>query len=245
MASTQEADGLFLVWLYDPPHMEIKLINGNVRAHCPDCVGAVTTFENKGGSDVDVPGVHTYAAHVYEFIRYRLFRCAGCGRGGMAKIHVDNRGSTTLESFLPTSIEQLLLPETSVPQGIRNEFREAEQCFSVGAYRAASALFRSTLEKTLRANGYLKGSLHERINEAIEDGVITATRGKRAQEDIRVLGNDVLHDEWREVSAEEVEKAHRYVQRILEDLYDDRPTVEAQLTLKTRLPIQKVLQEVS
>jgi hypothetical protein len=42
-----------------------------------------------------------------------------------------------------------------------------------------------------------------------------------------VLAASKLHDE--------VEDAHRYTQRILEDLYDDRPTVEAILVAKKRL----------
>jgi hypothetical protein len=125
------------------------------------------------------------------------------------------------------------LPD-SVPQGIVAEFREAERCTSAGTYRAASALFRSVLEKTLKANGYTKGPLADKIDEAVADGVITPARAKRAHEDLRVLGNDVLHDEWREVAEDEVEAAHRYAQRILEDLYDDRPTVEATLTAKVR-----------
>ena len=54
-------------------------------------------------------------------------------------------------------------------------------------------------------------------------------------DDIRSLGNDVLHDDWREVVDDEVEDSHRYCQRILEDLYDDRPTVEAVLFAKGRL----------
>jgi hypothetical protein len=122
-----------------------------------------------------------------------------------------------------------------VPQGVQSEFKEAELCASVGAWRAASALLRSTLEKTLRANGYSKGSLAERINQASADGAITAARSKRAHEDIRVLGNDVLHDEWRDVTSDEFDQAHHYAQRILEDFYDDRPSVEALLIEKGRV----------
>jgi hypothetical protein len=40
-----------------------------------------------------------------------------------------------------------------------------------------------------------------------------------------VLGNDVLHDEWREIPEEDVEAAKHYMQRILEDFYDDREAV--------------------
>jgi hypothetical protein len=126
------------------------------------------------------------------------------------------------------------LPDT-VPEGIVKEFHEAELCASVEAWRGASALYRSVLEKTLKDNGYKKGSLADKIDEAAADGVITAARSRRAHEDVRVLGNDVLHDEWREVTEEEVDLAHHYAQRILEDLYDDRPSVEAILTKKGRI----------
>ena len=111
----------------------------------------------------------------------------------------------------------------------------------MGAWRAAAALLRSTLEKTLKANGYRKTTdpklrdLYQLIEAAAADGILTETRRKKAQEDVRALGNDILHDEWREVAQEEFEVAHHYVQRILEDFYDDRPTVEATLKAKGRL----------
>lgn len=130
----------------------------------------------------------------------------------------------------------------AVPDDIPNEFREAERCAAFGAIRAASALFRSVLEKTLNANGYTRGNdpslrdLQKRIDAAAVDGVITDARRKKADDDIRALGNDVLHDDWRVVTPEEVEDSHRYTQRILEDLYDDRPTVEAVLIAKNKLP---------
>lgn len=50
-----------------------------------------------------------------------------------------------------------------------------------------------------------------------------------------MLGNDVMHDDWREVTEQEFDEAHRYAQRILEDFYDDRPTVEALLISKGRM----------
>jgi len=96
------------------------------------------------------------------------------------------------------------------------------------------------LEKLLRANGYVKGSLADRIDVAASDGVITEARRKRAHDDVRVLGNDVLHDDWREVKPDEVALAHHYVQRICEDLYDDRLSVEAILTAKKRIPAPSV-----
>jgi hypothetical protein len=48
------------------------------------------------------------------------------------------------------------------------------------------------------------------------------------------LGNDVPHDDWREITKDEFDDAHHYSQRILEDLYDDRVTVEKILKAKGR-----------
>lgn len=127
-----------------------------------------------------------------------------------------------------------------VPDGIRREFEEAEKCLANQCHRAAAGLFRSVLDKVMRENGYKlkKGTpLEQQIDLAAEDGVIAESRRKRAHEEIRVLGNDVLHDEWQEIPEEDVQLSRHYCQRILEDFYDDRPTVEAQLTAKKRLPL--------
>jgi Domain of unknown function (DUF4145) len=150
-----------------------------------------------------------------------------------------NEAQATLEEFYPTSIDSAKIP-AAVPAGIKAELREAELSASVGAWRGASALLRSTLEKTLKANGYASGdleraNLQKRIDAAAADGVITEARQKKAHSDIRVLGNDVLHDEWREVKQDEFEVAHHYTQRILEDFYDDRQTIESILKEKKRI----------
>jgi hypothetical protein len=60
-----------------------------------------------------------------------------------------------------------------------------------------------------------------------------------------VLGNDVLHDDWRDVQEEEVIAAHQYTQRILEDLYDDRVTVENILIANNRIQSQPATAPVS
>jgi hypothetical protein len=124
-----------------------------------------------------------------------------------------------------------------VPDDIRAEFDEAELCASVQAWRSASAMLRSVLEKTLKANGYdgARDNLATRIDQAVADGILTEARSKRAHANIRVLGNDILHDQWRAVAADEFGDAHLYAQRILEDFYDDRPTVEEILVSKNRI----------
>ena len=211
----------------------------NVSAHCSDC-GVVTDFAQVAAVLLQAP--HTYSGKNYLRVSFSLCKCARCGRGALA-IVPDNGNALTavLESFFPVSVDAASLPD-SVPKDIQAEFREAEKCAAFGSNRAASALFRSVLEKTLKANGYVKGNdpsltdLHKRINAAAADGVITDARRLRAQNEIRALGNDVLHDDWRLIDDAEVEESHRYMQRILEDLYDDRATVEAILRTKGKLP---------
>jgi len=213
-------------------------VGHSVKARCPDCGGAIAVFDFKdsgresGYIVVDRP--HEFNGKRWSSIHYRLLRCAGCGRGGLSKFHDNGSQTIELEDFYPHALQAAPLPAT-VPVGVQKEYREAELCASVKAYRAASTLVRSALEKTLQANGYTAGSLRDRIDEASADGVITASRQRRAHEDIRVLGNEVVHEDWRHVTEEEAETALHYAQRILEDLYDDRRTVEAVLVAKKRI----------
>ena len=78
-------------------------------------------------------------------------------------------------------------------------------------------------------------SLQKKIDEAAADGVITESLRVRAHNEVRVLGNDVLHDDWKEVLEEDVETSHHYTQRILECFYDHRPSVETILIAKKRI----------
>ncbi|KUY80859.1 hypothetical protein WS46_18635 [Burkholderia sp. RF4-BP95] len=50
-----------------------------------------------------------------------------------------------------------------------------------------------------------------------------------------MLGNDVLHDEWEPIGADDVAAARQYAQRILEDFYDDRESVLKLLRAKGRV----------
>ena len=100
----------------------------------------------------------------------------------------------------------------------------------------------------MRANGYNTRkdlNLYAQIETAAEDGVITQARKKKAHDEVRVLGNDVLHDDWCEIPEEDVAASRRYTHRILEDLYDDRKTVLELLRSKDRKPLEDNQQDES
>ncbi len=217
--------------------------SGAVVADCPGC-GAPATFEHPhstsvlGYTRVEQQGPFTRGMVTYTHARYQLLRCANCGRGGLAVTFHRNASDDVgvLMDFHPYSVKAAPLPK-DVPEDIVAEVREAERCAAIGAWRAGSAMLRSALEKTLTANGYAAGKLVNKIDAAAADTVITDARKQRAHDEIRVLGNDVLHDDWRVVDEAEYDLSHHYTQRVIEDFYDSRPQVEAILKAKGRITV--------
>lgn len=210
---------------------------GMILANCPRC-RARTQFTYKWDS---------YNGNSYSCVErrdrvdfywetHKFFKCTGCGLGGVARLkslsepYTFPNGGFTLIHFYPDATQGMSLPKDT-PKGIREEFREAEACMSHGCYRAASGMFRSVLEKTLRANGYKPGreSLYTMIENAANEKVITQARKRRAHDEIRSLGNDIFHEDWKPVDKESVDITRRYAQRVLEDFYDDRETVKTML----------------
>lgn len=224
---------------------ELNAKEGTIIARCAGCDGAKSTFEwiyknQELGSVTDTTD-DQYWHNCY--ISYRLFRCAGCGVGGIGAVMYGGSSQypgsyNRLLWFFPEAKQRLPLPK-GTPKGITAEFKEAEKCLENNCFRAAAGLFRSVLEKTMRANGYKTSqekNLVQQIDAAAKDGVITQARKRRAHDEIRVLGNDVLHDEWHEVKEEDVEAARHYCQRIIEDFYDDRESVLVLLRAAERVP---------
>ncbi|MFN7939095.1 MAG: DUF4145 domain-containing protein [Bryobacteraceae bacterium] len=183
---------------------------------------------------------------VFKHVYFLFLKCVSCRGCAIAKVRTTvgdlSREPVRLDWFYPPAAFAVQLPE-GIPADIVAEFREAERCLSFGATRGASALFRSTIEKALLHSGYpeeingRKLNLFHKIEKAAADGVLTEARKKRAHDNVRDLGNDVLHEPWRVVTEGEAESCHRYTQRILEDLYDNRQAVLAVLKAKGRCPL--------
>jgi hypothetical protein len=165
-----------------------------------------------------------------------LLRCVTCHRPGLAWVACDETvaAGRLLEFHPHEGFPAAKLPE-DLPDDVKNEFREAELCASARAWRAGSALLRSSLEKLLIANGYASGALAAKIDQAAVDGVITESRKRSAHTEVRVLGNDILHDPWKPVSEDDFMASHHYTHRVIEDLYDERAVVEQILINKGRL----------
>jgi len=216
----------------------VKYKNGLIKCICPDC-NAIANFNYKDSSRefgyVVINEPHQYNGQNFSRIVYNLLSCTGCGRGGVAKIHCNNNTQEgEVEDFYPVGIDKAKIPNNT-PNEILAELNEAELCASVQAWRAGSAMLRSVLEKVLIQNGYAEKKLVDKIDAANKDGIITDSRTQKAHNEIRVLGNDILHDEWKAVTEEDFSVTYHYCQRIIEDFYDDRSTFENILKAKSRI----------
>jgi len=217
---------------------------GSIVAHCPGCAGGRSTFEWRVAGKELGTVKQDHRDHYWGecTLDFRLFKCAGCGAGAMGVVVYPKYDEypgryNRLAAFYRETKDSLKLPADS-PKGIVAEFREAENCLANDCYRAAAGLFRSVLDKTMRANGYKtkkESDLFKQIEAAADEGVITQARKKRAHDEIRVLGNDVLHDDWHPIEEEDVQASRHYCQRILEDFYDDRNSVLALLRASNRV----------
>jgi hypothetical protein len=226
---------------------EINEYNGSIIARCGSskCNGAKTGFDWKENAKqigyTDVISKYDSYNRCYKTVQSRIYKCASCGFGSVAQIAFSHKNkddfpgfNIEIIEFSNEAIEKLPIPKFT-PNDIYNEFREAENCFEEKCNRAALALFRSVIEKVLNQHGYdnkikkgektLKPSLADKIDLAKQEGIISLALCKRAHEKIRVVGNDILHDEWREVLDQEVEETREYCQRVLEAFYDDIETV--------------------
>jgi hypothetical protein len=220
--------------------MTPEFSRGNVKAICLACSVPVT-FEYKDSAAGEFGTVILHQQRVgpdhrtFARVIHKLLRCAVCSSPGVATVLANQyyEQESVMLSFWPTFVVPPPLP-SGVPEGVEEEFEEAVRCMSAEAWRGAAGLIRSALEKVLKANGYDERDLFKKIEAAGADGLITSSRRQRAQDLVRTLGNDVLHDEWRPVSSEEVDDALHYVGRVIDDFYDDRPTVESVLSVKGR-----------
>ncbi len=139
---------------------------GGVVARCPGCDGGLSTFE--WGYLVPQPGVVSLAVGAslptvsfgrlvkrvfqqggqWHDVLYLIVRCAGCGSGALAVVKMIQhqpadqypRQLECLVSFHPEACERLKLP-TAVPEGIRQEFREAESASRLDVFAPLPACF--------------------------------------------------------------------------------------------------------
>lgn len=100
-------------------------------------------------------------------------------------------------------------------------------------------MLRSTLEKTLRKHGYSEWQLSTNLKNLSEDNILPRWLVKQNSQIVKILGDEILHGDWREITPEEYQKAHHFVERLIESFYDDHDSVVEDLKEKGRLTVEK------
>ena len=100
---------------------------------------------------------------------WRVIRCqnAACSRLILA---VTGMRGDVKSMHPPASFE--LDSTTPIPQGIRDDFREAGLCLGAGCYRASMVMSRRFLQRCLKEQGCKQRNLVDAIDHAVEQGVL-------------------------------------------------------------------------
>ena len=106
-----------------------------------------------------------------------------------------------------------------LPLEIAGFYQEAQDAFSIGAFRAVLLLARSVIEATAKVNGSAGGNLFSKIDSMHTEGLIRPGTRKVAHA-LRVLGNDMAHgDLGGEPTLEDAEDVLKLLRMVLDDVY--------------------------
>ncbi len=125
--------------------------------------------------------------------------------------------SMTIESWSPPPMRHVDV--TFIPDGVAGFFSEANDAFSIGAYRAVLLLVRSVIEATAKDREVTTGNLVKKINQLHADGHIRKGTKDMAHA-LRILGNDMAHGDIDDIpTQEDADDALTIARFILDDVY--------------------------
>lgn len=120
------------------------------------------------------------------YFTFEVAECNGCTTFFLVK-----RFKGELQEVWPKELPSVV--DDRIPAFIKEDFTEANLCFSIGAYRAAAVMARRSMQNICIDKGADKDKkLEKQIDELQENGVITIDLQKWAHE-VRHVGNDGAH----------------------------------------------------
>lgn len=105
-----------------------------------------------------------------------------------------------------------------VPATVRSAFDEASKCLASACPRAAAAMARCALEGIVVDQGETKGTLAQRLNNLADKGVLLRTMAAWTKE-VRLLGNDAVHDLTAEVSIADAAQLVEFIRELAKYIY--------------------------
>lgn len=220
----------FYVWHYGDCAMEIvnfpqdKFTKIAVSGACPHC--SVTSFFQPVQIHMEKPVTkgnawEQRAASICECCNCKQFilvvgvRITGTG------VSLDNTGNVnsafTFIGAFPMGKPNDAADE-SIPEGVREDFKEAKRCHFIQAYKATVIMCRRVLESSADDLGAKGASLREQIDDLFKTGKITQSLRDFAHH-LRMTGNKGAHADVDSVSAEDAADMIQFTNQHLDFVY--------------------------
>jgi hypothetical protein len=106
----------------------------------------------------------------------------------------------------------------SVPPPVRSAFDEACKCLASDCPRASAAMARCALEGIVVDQGETKGLLVQRLKNLADKGILQPTLAAWSKE-VRLLGNDAVHDLTVPVAKEDAQQLVDFIRELAKYLY--------------------------
>jgi hypothetical protein len=162
--------------------MSVKLedrLVGLVR--CPQCGVASPEMEMMWRSECIIPRAESGYGY-----NWAVYKCTSCRLLVLAQSRLGNQGTSELERIYP-DVESV---EEDIPERARNYLGQA--IGSIHAPDGAAMLAGSAVDAMLKAKGLTEGSVYKRIDQAVEQHILTKEMGDWAH-DVRLGANRPRH----------------------------------------------------
>lgn len=131
------------------------------------------------------------------------------------------RAPNVVEKIYPIGKFELDV-NASIPQEIRDEFREAGLCLGTGCYKASLVMSRRVLQRCLKEQGCAQRNLVDAINHAKSEGILRSSFHAIADE-IREYGNLGAHpddDQLSNANQDSAQQVLDFTRMLIHEFYE-------------------------
>jgi hypothetical protein len=150
-------------------------------------------------------------------IEWTMVQCTRCSEPTV-QAREDYGGGFADDDHPATVYPASIRLSTSVPDGLRREWEEAQTCFRARAYAACVVMVRRTLEGTCADQGVKEKTLARSLNKLAADGLVDETLAQWADA-LRIAGNKGAHFTGKSVPREDAEDALAFAEALLDHIY--------------------------
>jgi hypothetical protein len=155
---------------------------------------------------------------------YTLVQCSECGEVAVQmREYYHGRSDEDYSEGFDTDVPKIFYPARrrlsfAIPDPLRQEFEEAQTCFSAKAYTATAVMVRRILEGVCKENNVQERTLVKGLEKLRVQGLVDSAISEWADA-LRVLGNEGAHYTGRHVPRDDAEDALAFAEALLDHIY--------------------------